>query len=137
MRSPRRATRCRPCSRRRCRCTGRWAGNWPAPGTPWSTPPRPLPHVVRPAAAVSEAGSPPAPALRRAGPADAGAVIAALSRVHEAARDCGPVTRDAATVAEWLAGPDLYAYLAEDGFLAYQWHNGNPEMYLGRAEAVS
>jgi predicted acetyltransferase len=86
---------------------------------------------------VSEAGSPPAPALRRAGPADAGAVIAALSRVHEAARDCGPVTRDAATVAEWLAGPDLYAYLAEDGFLAYQWHNGNRELYVERAEAVS
>jgi predicted acetyltransferase len=100
-------------------------------------PARSLLHVVPPDAAVSEAGSPPAPALRRAGPADAGAVIAALSRVHEAARDCGPVTRDAATVAEWLAGPDLYAYLAEDGFLAYQWHNGNRELYVERAEAVS
>jgi predicted acetyltransferase len=64
-------------------------------------------------------------------------VIAALSRVHEAARDCGPVTRDATTVAEWLAGRDLYAYLAEDGFLAYQWHNGNRELYVERAEAVS
>jgi predicted acetyltransferase len=100
-------------------------------------PARSLLHLVPPDAAVSEAGSPPAPALRRAGPADAGAVIAALSRVHEAARDCGPVTRDAATVAEWLAGPDLYAYLAEDGFLAYQWHNGNRELYVERAEAVS
>jgi len=100
-------------------------------------PARSLLHLVPPDAAVSEAGSPPAPVLRRAGPADAGAVIAALSRVHEAARDCGPVTRDAATVAEWLAGPDLYAYLAEDGFLAYQWHNGNRELYVERAEAVS
>ena len=100
-------------------------------------PARSLLHVVPPDAAVSEAGSPPAPALRRAGPADAGAVIAALSRVHEAARDCGPVTRDATTVAEWLAGRDLYAYLAEDGFLAYQWHNGNRELYVERAEAVS
>jgi predicted acetyltransferase len=100
-------------------------------------PARSLLHLVPPDAAVSEAGSPPAPVLRRAGPADAGAVIAALSRVHEAARDCGPVTRDATTVAEWLAGRDLYAYLAEDGFLAYQWHNGNRELYVERAEAVS
>ena len=100
-------------------------------------PARSLLRLVPPDAAVSEAGSPPAPVLRRAGPGDAGAVIAALSRVHEAARDCGPVTRDAAMVAEWLTGPDLYAYLAEDGFLAYQWHNGNRELYVERAEAVS
>ena len=63
--------------------------------------------------------------------------IAVLGRVHEAARDCGPITRDAATVAEWLSGPDLYAYLAEDGFLAYQWHHGNRDLYVERAEAVS
>ena len=100
-------------------------------------PARSLLRLVPPDAAVSEAGSPPAPVLRRAGPGDAGAVIAALSRVHEAARDCGPVTRDAAMVAEWLTGPDLYAYLAEDGFLAYQWHNGSRELYVERAEAVS
>jgi len=102
-------------------------------------PARSLLRLVPPDAAVSEAGSPraPAPVLRRAGPGDAGAVIAALGRVHEAARDCGPVTRDDAMVAEWLAGPDLYAYLAEDGFLAYQWHNGSRELYVERAEAVS
>jgi predicted acetyltransferase len=100
-------------------------------------PARSLLRLVPPDAAVSGAGSPPAPVLRRAGPGDAGAVIAALGRVHQAARDCGPVTRDAATVAEWLAGPDLYAYLAEDGFLAYQWHNGSRELYVERAEAVS
>jgi predicted acetyltransferase len=79
----------------------------------------------------------PDPELRRAGPGDADAVIAVLGRVHEAARDCGPITRDAAMVAEWLAGPEVYAYLAGDGFLAYQWHNRNQDLFVERAEAVS
>jgi predicted acetyltransferase len=99
-------------------------------------PARSLRGLVPPDAAVSGAESRSAPVLRRAVPGDAEAVIAALGRVHEAARDCGPITRDAAMVAEWLAGPDLYAYLAEDGFLAYQWHNGNRDLYVERAEAV-
>src|SRR5215468_3732699 len=100
-------------------------------------PARSLRHLVPPDAAVSGPDARPDPVLRRAGPGDADAVIAVLGRVHEAARACGPITRDAAMVAEWLAGPDLYAYLAEDGFLAYQWHNGNRELYVERAEAVS
>jgi predicted acetyltransferase len=100
-------------------------------------PARSLRGLAPPDAAVSSADSRPDPVLRRAGPGDADAVIAMLGRVHEAALDCGPITRDAAMVAEWLAGPDLYAYLAEDGFLAYQWHNGNQDLYVERAEAVS
>jgi predicted acetyltransferase len=77
------------------------------------------------------------PELRRAGPGDAGAVIAMLGLVHEAARDCGPITRDAAMVAQWLSDPDLYAYLAGDGFLAYQWHHHNRDLFVQCAEAVS
>jgi predicted acetyltransferase len=77
------------------------------------------------------------PGLRRAGPGDADAVIAVLGRVHQAARDCGPITRDAAMVAQWLAGPDLYAYLAGDGFLAYHWHHRNHDLFVDCAEAVS
>ena len=100
-------------------------------------PVRSLRGLLPPDAAVSSAGSRPDPVLRRAGPGDADAVIAALGRVHQAARDCGPITRDAATVAEWLARPDQYAYLAGDGFLAYQWQNGNRDLYVERAEAVS
>jgi predicted acetyltransferase len=79
----------------------------------------------------------PGPELRRAGPGDADAVIAALGRVHAAARDCGPVTRDAAMVAQWLSDPDLYAYLAADGFLAYHWHHRNHDLFVECAEAVS
>ncbi|HEX5299183.1 MAG TPA: GNAT family N-acetyltransferase [Streptosporangiaceae bacterium] len=74
-------------------------------------------------------------ALRRAGPEDAAAVIAALGRVHRAARDCGPITRDTPIVAEWLADRDLYAYLAGDGFLAYQWQRH--DLFVACAEAVS
>ena len=79
----------------------------------------------------------PAADLRRAGPGDAEAVIAVLGRVHEAARDCGPITWDPGSAADWLADPGLYAYLAEDGVLAYRWHNGNEGLFVERAEAVS
>ena len=79
----------------------------------------------------------PAPVLRRAGPGDAAAVIAVLGRVHEAAGDCGPVTWDTDSAADWLADPGLYAYLAEDGILAYRWHGGNEGLFVERAEAVS
>src|SRR5437763_428593 len=73
--------------------------------------------------------------LRRVGPEDAAAVTAVLGQVHEAARDCGPITRDAAMVAEWLAGRDVYAYLAGDGFLAYRWQHH--DLFVERAEAVA
>ena len=79
----------------------------------------------------------PAADLRRAGPGDAEAVIAVLGRIHKAARDCGPVTWDPGSAADWLADPGLYAYLAEDGVLAYRWHNGNEGLFVERAEAVS
>jgi hypothetical protein len=84
-----------------------------------------------------EAGTVPATGLRRAGPADAEAVVALLGRVHEAARDCGPITWDTDSAADWLADPGLYAYLAEDGFLAYRWQRGNQDLYAERAEAIS
>jgi len=81
----------------------------------------------------------PGPArLRRAVPGDAEAVIAVIGRVHEAARDSGPITWDTATVESWLTDPDLYAYLCDDGFLAYGWHNGHHDaLFVDGAEAVS
>jgi predicted acetyltransferase len=90
------------------------------------------------AAAVGrqEAGSGP-PTLRRAGPADAEAVIAVMGRVHEAARDCGPITWGAEMVAQWLAQPEVYAYLCDDGFLAYHWDHANRDLTVEGAAAVS
>jgi hypothetical protein len=53
-----------------------------------------------------------------------------LGAVHAAAFDCGPVSRDAATVRRWLADPDMFCYLAEDGFLGYRWHGGTSKAIL-------
>jgi predicted acetyltransferase len=77
------------------------------------------------------------PAIRRAGPDDVEAVLAVMGRVHEVARDSGPITRDAVTVRGWLADPEMYAYLCDDGFLVYRWHHGNSELVVEGAEAVS
>jgi predicted acetyltransferase len=86
--------------------------------------------------AWEEAGSG-LPAIRRAGPSDVEAVVAVMGRVHEAAGDCGPITWDAVTVGGWLADPDIYAYLSDDGFLVYRWHHGNQDLFVEGAEAVS
>jgi len=77
------------------------------------------------------------PRLRRAAPGEAEAVNSVIGRVREAARDCGPITWDVASVADWLADPDLYAYLCDDGFLIYRWHNGNDALFVEGAEAIS
>jgi predicted acetyltransferase len=90
-----------------------------------------------PAADLRAAGTQGAPVMRRAGPGDAGDVIAAIGRVHEAARDCGPVTWDTASVARWLADPELYAYICDDGFLIYRWQDGNGALVVEGAEAIS
>jgi len=71
--------------------------------------------------------------VRRATPEDAEAVIAVLGAVHTRARDCGPATRDPASVRRWLADPDLFSYLAEDGFLAYGWLGDSDKAILVEA----
>jgi len=40
-------------------------------------------------------------------------------------------------VAVRLADPDLYAYLCDDGFLLYRWHNGNDALFVEGAQAIS
>jgi len=71
--------------------------------------------------------------VHRATPEDAEAVIAVLGAVHTRARDCGPATRDPASVRRWLADPDLFSYLAEDGFLAYGWLGDSDKAILVEA----
>lgn len=92
----------------------------------------PDPAVPRIPAAPPE----PAASVRRAGPDDADEVIAVLVAVHAAARDCGPATRDPASVRRWLADPGLFAYLAPDGFLGYGWHNGGDKEIMIRVLAA-
>jgi predicted acetyltransferase len=64
-------------------------------------------------------------------------VISIIGRVHEAARDCGAITWDTATVAWLLGESDVYSYLCDDGFLSYGWHNGGEDLMVHAAEAVS
>ena len=97
----------------------------------------PDPVIPATGTAVRAVAAPGVPQLRRAAPGDAGPVISVIGRVHEAARDCGPITWDAASVAGWLADPGLYAYLCDDGFLIYRWHNGNDALFVEGAEAIS
>jgi predicted acetyltransferase len=99
-------------------------------------PGRSLFRLVPADAAVAQA-EPDLPALRRAGPGDVEAVIEVIGRVHEAARNCGPMTWDATTVGRWLADPDIYAYLCDDGFLVYRWDHGNTDLVVEGAEAMS
>jgi predicted acetyltransferase len=93
--------------------------------------PRPAPGTV---AAPSAA---PDIRLRRCGPRDASDVLATVGRVHQAVRDCGPNTRDAAAVARWLSDEQRFAYLAPDGFLAYRWQHGHDELLVERVIASS
>ncbi len=102
-------------------------------------------EAVLPARALSWLPRPDVKAagLRRPGPGDAAEVLEVLGRAHEAARDCGPITYDEATMRRWLTRPgryadqDRYAYLAPDGFLGYRWQRGNDEIFVERVSAVS
>ena len=85
--------------------------------------------------ADAPAGGDHAAPFRRATPDDAATVVEVVGRAHELARQCGPNTRDAASVAAWLADPDIFAYLAADGFLAYRWHGS--EIFVERMVAAS
>ena len=92
---------------------------------------------LRPLAPGDLSGDAPPVALRRARPGDAAAVISVIGRVHEAARDCGPITWDEASVRLWLDDPESYAFLCDDGFLSYHWHDGNDALFVEAAEAIS
>ena len=74
--------------------------------------------------------------VRRAGPGDAADVIATMARLHERYRDCGPIEWEPTEVAEELAEDGYYAYLADDGFVGYQW-DGSDRMYVARLVAGS
>ena len=74
---------------------------------------------------------------RRAGPGDADEVIAVLRAVYATARECGPTVRDPEGFRRLLGQPDLFAYLAPDGFLAYGWHGDGHDEIMIRALAAA
>jgi predicted acetyltransferase len=75
--------------------------------------------------------------VRRAGPDDAAEVVAVLRRVHAAAGDCGPVDNGEAHVRWELEDPDVFAYLADDGFLTYHWNDDHSEFVIEQLVAGS
>ncbi|MWA06438.1 GNAT family N-acetyltransferase [Actinomadura sp. LD22] len=75
--------------------------------------------------------------VRRAGPGDAAEVAAVIGRVHASARDCGPIGWHGSMWPGFLDDRDGYCYLAEDGFLAYRWAEGNTALEVVRAVAAS
>lgn len=87
-------------------------------------PARSLAALSPPDPAVS-GGDPAGPPVRRAGPGDEEEIVAVLGLVHERLAHCGPATREPWQVRRWLDDPERFAYLAPDGFLAYQW--GSPD----------
>ena len=97
------------------------------------------PTADRPTADHSAAGgrAEGPPGLRRAGPDDAAEIEAVVGRVHELARDCGPVTFDPVVSRQLLDDQDLFCYLADDGFLAYTWSGGHSEIVVCCAVAGS
>jgi predicted acetyltransferase len=74
---------------------------------------------------------------RRVGSADADEVIAVLRAIYTTTRECGPTVRDPVGFRRLLGQPDLFAYLASDGFLAYGWHGGGHDEIMVRALAAA
>jgi predicted acetyltransferase len=78
------------------------------------------------------------PSLRQVTAADAAEVRRVLRHAHQAARDCGPVIRDLASIQDWLEGSrDAYRYLCDDGFISYQWQPGNERLFVDWMAAAS
>jgi predicted acetyltransferase len=75
--------------------------------------------------------------LRRATAADAAVVAETLGQVYGSLRDRGPATHDPGFLAAWLDDEDLFAYLADDGFLGYRWGEGRNSVRVGLLAAAS
>jgi predicted acetyltransferase len=75
--------------------------------------------------------------VRRATPDDGAAIVEVKSLVHAQLRHCGPNTREPWELRDWLDDPENFTYLAEDGFLSYQWARGHDEIAVEELIAVS
>jgi predicted acetyltransferase len=85
--------------------------------------------------AQNDSGSPP---LHQVTAADAAEVRRVLGLAHQAARDCGPVTRDLASIRFWLDNDDdAYRYRCDDGFISYQWRPGSERLFVDWMAAAS
>ena len=63
--------------------------------------------------------------IRRAGPADAARFLELVAESHLAGRSNGPLVWTESKVAEWLEDENNFGYLADDGFVVYNWDDGD------------
>ncbi|GAA1578031.1 hypothetical protein GCM10009789_34370 [Kribbella sancticallisti] len=63
--------------------------------------------------------------IRRAGAADAGRLLELVAQSNSAALVNGPLVWAESKVAEWLGDEDNFGYLADDGFVVYNWDDGD------------
>nr|WP_238358449.1 GNAT family N-acetyltransferase [Kribbella sandramycini] len=63
--------------------------------------------------------------VRRAGRADAQLFIELASKLHQARRSNGPLIWPLSEIESWLGDDDNFAYVADDGFVVYNWADGN------------
>ncbi|ADB33439.1 GCN5-related N-acetyltransferase [Kribbella flavida DSM 17836] len=64
-------------------------------------------------------------AVRRAGAKDAARFLELVGTAHEASRASGLLVWPESKIAEWLEDEENFAYLAEDGFVVYNWSDGD------------
>ncbi|TWD84887.1 putative acetyltransferase [Kribbella amoyensis] len=63
--------------------------------------------------------------VRRAGPADAARVLELVAEAHQSGHASGLLVWPESKVAEWLEDESNFAYLADDGFVVYNWDHRN------------
>ena len=63
--------------------------------------------------------------IRRAGPDDAARFLELVAQTHTAGRSNGPLVWMESKVAEWLEDEDNFGYLADDGFVVYNWDDSD------------
>ncbi|MET8160072.1 GNAT family N-acetyltransferase [Sphaerisporangium sp. NPDC005289] len=85
-------------------------------------------RVTVPTEALRALGARDGVKLRRMGPGDAPELLATMARVYASTRACGPLGWEESAARRWLADEDDFAYLAEDGYVVYRWHQGNIEV---------
>jgi len=77
--------------------------------------------------------------IRRAGPDDADLFLDLAARVHETRRSSGPLVWPLEEVQDWLADEDNFAFVADDGFVLYNWsdHDLSVDELIAGSEATT
>ncbi|MFK4084430.1 enhanced intracellular survival protein Eis [Kribbella sp. NPDC020789] len=63
-------------------------------------------------------------AVRKAGKEDAQLFLDLASKLHETQRSNGPLIWPLSEIEDWLGDEENFAYVAEDGFVVYNWTDG-------------